>query len=174
MFFKKCIHPFTGREMVVVADDFVDREFGTGAVKITPAHDPNDYEVGIRHNLPMVNILTDNGEMNESCGKFAGLKRFDARKKVAEELEKMGLLKETLNNPMVVPMCRLVHKFDVNSTLSCFSRSKDIIEPIVKAQWYIKCDNMAKRALDVVENGELKLIPETHNIVWKRWLEDSR
>jgi valyl-tRNA synthetase len=94
--------------MIVVADEFVDREFGTGAVKITPAHDPNDYEVGVRHNLPMINILTDDGKMNERCGQFAGLKRFDARKKVAEALDKLGFLKETSNNPMVVPMCRLV------------------------------------------------------------------
>lgn len=73
-----------------------------------PAHDPNDYEIGIRHNLPLINILTDDGKMNKSCGKFAGLKRFDARKQVAEELEKLGLLHETTDNPMVVPMCRLV------------------------------------------------------------------
>lgn len=82
-----------------------------GAVKITPAHDPNDYEVGVRHNLPFINILTDEGIMNDSCGKFAGLKRFDARKQVSEELDKLGLLKETADNPMVVPMCRFVNTF---------------------------------------------------------------
>jgi valyl-tRNA synthetase len=106
---KKCKHPFIDRELIIVADDFVDREFGTGAVKITPAHDPNDYEVAMRHNLPLINILTDDGKMNETCGDFAGLKRFHARKRVSEELDKLGLLKETADNPMVVPVCRFVN-----------------------------------------------------------------
>lgn len=92
--------------MVIVADEFVDRDFGTGAVKITPGHDQNDYEVGLRHNLPMVNILTDDGMMNDSCGQFAGLKRFDARRIVSDELDKLGLLKETTDNPMFIPVCR--------------------------------------------------------------------
>jgi valyl-tRNA synthetase len=104
---QKCKHPFIeGRELIIVGDEFVDKEFGTGAVKITPAHDPNDYEVAMRHKLPLINILTDDGKMNDSCGMFSGLKRFDARKRVSDELDKLGLLKETLDNPMVVPMCR--------------------------------------------------------------------
>ncbi|KAI6244028.1 Valyl-tRNA synthetase [Aphelenchoides fujianensis] len=129
---KKCRHPFLDRELIVVADDFVEKDFGTGAVKITPAHDPNDYA-------------------------FAGLKRFDARKKVAEELKALGLLKETRNNPMVVPVC---------------SRSKDIIEPAVKTQWFIKCEHMAKRALDAVANGDLRIIPESHVKIWNSWLNN--
>ncbi|KAI6205459.1 Valine--tRNA ligase [Aphelenchoides besseyi] len=151
---KKCRHPFVDRELVILADDFVEKDFGTGAVKITPAHDPNDYEVGVRHKLLFINILTDDGKMNEECGKFAGLKRFDARKKVAEELKSLGLLKETRDNPMVVPVC---------------SRSKDIIEPVVKTQWFIKCTEMAQRAVDAVENGALKIMPELHVKTWHSW-----
>ncbi|KAI6173405.1 Valyl-tRNA synthetase [Aphelenchoides besseyi] len=154
---KKCRHPFVDRELIILADDFVEKDFGTGAVKITPAHDPNDYEVGVRHKLSFINILTDDGKMNEECGKFAGLKRFDARKKVAEELKSLGLLKETRDNPMFVPVC---------------SRSKDIIEPIVKTQWFIKCTEMAQRAVDAVENGALKIIPELHVKTWHNWLKN--
>lgn len=169
---KKCKHPFIDRELIIVADDFVDREFGTGAVKITPAHDPNDYEVAMRHKLPLINILTDDGKMNETCGDFAGLKRFDARKRVSEQLDKLGLLKETADNPMVVPMCRFVVIYKINFLL--FSRSKDIIEPVVKAQWYIKTDEMAKRAVDAVSNGELKLIPDMHVATWNQWLKNPQ
>ncbi|CAJ0572580.1 unnamed protein product, partial [Mesorhabditis spiculigera] len=156
---KTAIHPFVNRELPIVADDFVDREFGTGAVKITPAHDPNDYEVGLRHNLPFVTCITDDGLMTKDCGEFAGMKRFECRKAVLEALEKKGLYREKKDNPMVVPVC---------------SRSKDIIEPILKPQWYVKCDGMAQKALHAVETGELKIVPDTHIATWKRWLESSR
>uniref|UniRef100_A0A0N4Z0P1 Valine--tRNA ligase, mitochondrial n=1 Tax=Parastrongyloides trichosuri TaxID=131310 RepID=A0A0N4Z0P1_PARTI len=157
---KKIKHPFIeNRELTIISDSFVEREFGTGCVKITPAHDPTDYEVGVRHKLPMINILNDEGEMNEECGKFSGMKRFDARKAVMEELEKLGLLKEVRDNPMVVPIC---------------SRSKDVIEPRLKSQWFVKCSDMAKKAIDAVKNGELKLIPDFHVSTWNRWLGDIR
>ncbi|CAD5235425.1 unnamed protein product [Bursaphelenchus xylophilus] len=152
-------HPFLDRKLLIVADDFVERDFGTGAVKITPAHDPNDYEVGVRHNLAMINILSDEGKLLENCGKFSGLPRFTARKQVTAELESLGLLRGSVDNPMVVPVC---------------SRSKDIIEPVVKAQWYIKCAEMGKKAVDAVKKGDLKLIPSYHDATWYRWLEDSR
>ncbi|MFH4974910.1 hypothetical protein AB6A40_001619 [Gnathostoma spinigerum] len=156
---KFCKHPFTDRLLLIVADSFVDREFGTGAVKITPAHDHNDYEVGVRHKLPFITIFTDDGKMNENCGQFKGMLRFDARRAVLDALKEKGLYRETKDNPMIVPIC---------------SRSKDIIEPVLKAQWYVKCDEMAKRAIDAVASGELKIIPEFHVATWNRWLEGSR
>ncbi|KAK0403635.1 hypothetical protein QR680_017043 [Steinernema hermaphroditum] len=156
---KHCVHPFVDRRIPIVADDFVDREFGTGAVKITPAHDHNDYEVGVRHKLEFINVITDEGLMSNACGEFSGQKRFEARKHVLEALKLKGLFRDIQDNPMIVPVC---------------SRSKDIIEPILKAQWYVKCDEMAKRAMDAVQTGELKLIPEFHVSTWNRWLENIR
>ncbi|CAJ0937382.1 unnamed protein product, partial [Mesorhabditis belari] len=135
---KMCQHPFVKRELPIVGDEFVDREFGTGAVKITPAHDPNDYEVGLWHKLPFITCITDDGFMTKDCGQFAGMKRFDCRKEVLDALEKLGLYREKKDNPMVVPIC------------SC---SKDIIEPILKPQWYVKCDEMARRAIEAVEQS---------------------
>uniref|UniRef100_A0A914X998 valine--tRNA ligase n=1 Tax=Plectus sambesii TaxID=2011161 RepID=A0A914X998_9BILA len=156
---KVCKHPFVERDLPIIADDFVDREFGTGAVKITPAHDHNDYEVGVRHNLPFITCIGDDGLMTDVCGQFAGLKRFDARKAVLDALKAKGLYRDMQDNPMIVPIC---------------SRSKDVIEPILKAQWYVKCDQMAKKAIDVVAKGSLKLIPDMHVATWNRWMEGSR
>uniref|UniRef100_A0A914XHA5 valine--tRNA ligase n=1 Tax=Plectus sambesii TaxID=2011161 RepID=A0A914XHA5_9BILA len=156
---KVCKHPFVDRDLPIIADDFVDREFGTGAVKITPAHDHNDYEVGVRHNLPFITCIGDDGLMTDACGQFAGLKRFDARKAVLDALKAKGLYRDMQDNPMIVPIC---------------SRSKDVIEPILKAQWYVKCDQMAKKAIDVVAKGSLKLIPDMHVATWNRWMEGSR
>uniref|UniRef100_A0A0N5CD11 Valine--tRNA ligase, mitochondrial n=1 Tax=Strongyloides papillosus TaxID=174720 RepID=A0A0N5CD11_STREA len=157
---KKIKHPFIeNREMTIISDSFVERGFGTGCVKITPAHDPTDYEVGVRHKLPMINILTDDGKMNDECGKFCGMKRFDARKAVMEELEKLGLLKEVVDNAMVVPVC---------------SRSKDVIEPRLKSQWFVKSTHMAEKAMAAVEKGELKIIPDFHVGTWNRWLGGIR
>ncbi|KAK4877421.1 hypothetical protein RN001_009927 [Aquatica leii] len=152
-------HPFCNRQLPIVTDDFVDRNFGTGAVKITPAHDPNDYEVGLRHNLPFLTILDDSGNIQGDCGRFTGMKRFQARKEVLKDLKEKGLYIETTNNPMVVPMC---------------SRSKDVVEPMLKPQWYVNCNEMAKNAADAVRTGELKLIPEMHTKTWFHWLEGIR
>lgn len=110
-------HPFVNRRLPIVCDDFVEPEFGTGAVKITPAHDPNDYEVGKRHDLPFITIFSDDGFVIGDYGKFTGMKRFDARKAVLANLKELGLYKDTVNNPMVVPIC---------------SRSKDVVEPLIK------------------------------------------
>lgn len=118
---KNAIHPFIcGRMLPIILDDYVEMDFGTGAVKITPAHDPNDYEIGLRHKLPFINIITDEGMIADNCGQFSGMKRFDARKAVIAELTKLSLYKERKDNAMVVPICE---------------RSKDIIEPLVKYQW---------------------------------------
>ncbi|XP_055600780.1 valine--tRNA ligase isoform X2 [Uranotaenia lowii] len=152
-------HPFCGRKLPIVCDDFVEMDFGTGAVKITPAHDPNDYEVGKRHNLPFITIFSDDGFIVGEYGKFTGMKRFDARKAILEALKEKGLYKETVDNPMVVPVC---------------SRSKDIVEPLIKPQWYVKCDDMAKNATEAVRSGELKIIPEVHTKTWYHWMDGIR
>nr|XP_027210399.1 valine--tRNA ligase-like isoform X1 [Penaeus vannamei] len=156
---KMVIHPFTNRKLPILQDDFVEMEFGTGAVKITPAHDPNDYEVGKRHNLPFLTIFTDDGFIVDGYGQFAGMKRFDARKAVLEALKEKGLYIETKDNPMVVPVC---------------SRSKDIIEPMIKPQWYVKCLDMAAKAVEAVKSGELEIIPKMHEKTWFHWMEEMR
>jgi len=152
-------HPFVARRLPIVTDEFVEREFGTGAVKITPAHDPNDYEVGKRHDLPFITMLTDEGLVSEGCGQFSGMPRFEARRAVLAALKEKALYKETKDNPMVVPVC---------------TRSKDIIEPLIKPQWYVKCDAMAADAIEVVRSGELRIIPEMHTKTWNRWMSDIR
>ncbi|KAJ8922358.1 hypothetical protein NQ315_004301 [Exocentrus adspersus] len=152
-------HPFCARKLPIVADDFVELGFGTGAVKITPAHDPNDYEVGKRHDLPFVTIFDDEGNIVGDYGKFTGMKRFHARKEIINALKEKGLYVETTNNPMVVPIC---------------SRSKDIVEPMLKPQWYVRCGEMASNAIKAVESGELKIIPEMHIKTWNHWMEGIR
>lgn len=152
-------HPFVNRRLPIVLDEFVDMNFGTGAVKITPAHDPNDYEVGKRHDLPFITIFSDDGFIIGDYGKFTGMKRFDARKAVLTALKELNLYKETQNNPMVVPIC---------------SRSKDIVEPLIKPQWYVKCTEMAINASEAVKNGELKIIPESQTKIWYHWMEGIR
>nr|CAD2202037.1 unnamed protein product [Meloidogyne enterolobii] len=157
---KNCVHPFVQRSMPIIADTFVDPNFGTGAVKITPAHDHNDYEVGVRHSLPFINILSDDGILLPNCGeKFARMKRFDARKKIVEELKALGLYKGDKGHQMIVPFC---------------SRSNDVIEPIVKSQWYIRCKDMAERALNAVSSGSLKIVPESHVKTWNNWLGEIK
>ncbi|XP_041068393.1 valine--tRNA ligase [Carcharodon carcharias] len=156
---KFVVHPFCDRKMAIVFDDFVDMSFGTGAVKITPAHDPNDYEVGLRHGLEFINIMDDNGYLINVPEPFLGMKRFDARKEVLEALMQKGLFKEVKDNPMVVPVC---------------SRSKDIVEPLLKPQWYVRCSEMARSAADVVRNGDLKIIPEIHLKTWFHWMDNIR
>lgn len=113
-------HPFCSRKLPIICDEFVEMEFGTGAVKITPAHDPNDYEVGKRHNLPFITIFNDDGYIIGDYGEFTGMKRFHCRKRITEKLKELGLYKDTINNPMVIPIC---------------SRSKDVVEPMIKPQW---------------------------------------
>lgn len=156
---KKAVHPFCDRRLPIVCDEMVDIEFGTGAVKITPAHDPNDYEVGKRHNLPFITIFNDDGVIIGDYGEFTGMKRFDCRRVIVERLKELNLYKETKNNPMVVPQC---------------SRSKDVVEPLIKPQWYVKCDDMAASAAKAVRSGELKIRPEQHEKTWFHWLDGIR
>ncbi|XP_048525235.1 valine--tRNA ligase [Dendroctonus ponderosae] len=156
---KFAIHPFCARKLPIIVDDFVELDFGTGVVKITPAHDPNDYEVGKRHNLPFITIFDDEGNIAGDYGTFTGMKRFHARKKITEELTKLGLYMETKDNPMVVPIC---------------SRSKDVVEPMLKPQWYVSCSEMATKAVQAVENKELRIIPEQQVKTWNHWMEGIR
>lgn len=156
---KFVVHPFADRKLPIVCDEFVEMEFGTGAVKITPAHDPNDYEVGKRHNLPFITIFNDDGYIIGDYGEFTGMKRFHCRKAILIALKEKGLYKDTVNNPMVIPFC---------------SRSKDVVEPIIKPQWYVKCDEMATAAVQAVQSGELKIIPEMHVKTWNHWMDGIR
>lgn len=154
---KNARHPFVDRLMPIIADDYVDPEFGTGAVKITPAHDPNDFAIGTRHHLAFINILNDNGTLNANAGSYEGTKRFDARYTVVEDLKAKGLYVKKEDNPMKVPIC---------------SRSKDVIEPIIKPQWWMRMRELADAAIDVVRKGEIIIRPETAEKSFYRWLED--
>ncbi|XP_057951719.1 valine--tRNA ligase, mitochondrial 1 [Malania oleifera] len=161
---KFALHPFNGRKLPIVCDAIlVDPNFGTGAVKITPAHDPNDFEVGKRHNLEFINILTDDGKINSNGGsEFAGMPRFKARVAVTEALQKKGLYRGAKANEMRLGVC---------------SRSNDIVEPLIKPQWYVNCNSMAKQALDAAmndENRKIEIIPKQYGADWKRWLDNIR
>ncbi|KAL0280029.1 UNVERIFIED_CONTAM: hypothetical protein PYX00_001450 [Menopon gallinae] len=156
---KYVVHPFCKRKLPIICDTYVSMEFGTGAVKITPAHDHNDYEIGVRHNLQLITVIDDEGNITGDCGEFTGMKRFHARKAIMDALKKMDLFRGVADNPMVVPIC---------------SRSKDIVEPLIKPQWYVKCDEMASKATEAVRSGELKITPESHAKIWYRWMEGIR
>lgn len=154
---KKAKHPFVDRLLPIIADTYVDPEFGTGAVKLTPAHDQNDFTLGKRHNLEFINILNDDGTLNGNAGKFKGQRRFDARYTVANELTELGLFVEKKDNPMKVPICK---------------KSYDVIEPLQKPQWWMKMDGMAKEAIKVVKSGEIKIRPESAEKTYYHWLEN--
>ena len=151
--------PLTDREIPVIADAYVDKEFGTGCVKITPAHDPNDFEVGKRHNLEEINILNDDATINSVGGKYAGMDRYEARKAMVEDLEKQGLLVK------VVPHTHMVGTHD---------RCKTTVEPLVKPQWFVAMEEMAKPAKQAVVDGTLKLIPERMDKTYYNWLDNIR
>lgn len=151
--------PLTNREIPVIADSYVDKEFGTGCVKITPAHDPNDFEVGKRHDLPEINIMQDDAVMNELCGKYAGMDRYAARKAIVEDLKEQGLLVKT------VPHAHNVGTHD---------RCKTTIEPMVKQQWFVKMEEMAKPAIEVLKNKTLQFVPERFDKIYLHWLENIR
>lgn len=150
-------HPLLDRKIPIIADTYVDREFGTGAVKITPAHDANDYAIGERHKLPSINILNDDGTMNANTGRFAGRKRYDARYSITEELTTMGLFVKKESNPMTIRRC---------------NKSKDIIEPLLKPQWWMRMQGLAEPAIAAVRNGDIKIRPESAEKNYFRWLEN--
>lgn len=156
---RELVHPFIpDRHLKVVADPIlVDMAFGTGAVKVTPAHDYNDFKCGERNNLEKINILTEDGKINENGGKFAGMMRYDCRVAIEKELTALGLYVGKEKNPMSLGFC---------------SRSGDVIEPFLKPQWWVKCSNLADRACAAVRDGSLKILPEIYVDTWFQWLEN--
>ncbi|KAJ5093758.1 hypothetical protein N7456_009619 [Penicillium angulare] len=155
---KTAQHPFIpDRKLRIVADEYVDREFGTGAVKLTPAHDYNDFNLGKKHGLPFINILNEDGTLNGNAGSWEGVKRFDARYSVIKKLKDLGLYTKQESNKMVVPIC---------------SRSGDIVEPFLKPQWWMKMEPLTKPAIDVVESGELIIRPEVQKRKYLKWMQN--
>lgn len=151
--------PIVNKAIPVVEDEYVDMEFGTGVVKITPAHDPNDFEVGKRHNLPEVNIMNDDATINANGGKYEGLDRYEARKQIVEELEKEGLL---------------VRIEDYSHNVGTHDRCHTTIEPMIKQQWFVKMDELIKPAVEAVKKGEIKLIPERMDKIYYNWTDNIR
>ena len=156
---KMLLLPIVNKEIPVIADPYVDKEFGTGCVKITPAHDPNDFEVGKRHNVPEINVMNDDATINANGGKYEGMDRYEARKAIVAELESMGLLVK------VVPHVHAVGTHD---------RCKTTVEPLVKQQWFVKMDEMAKPAIAALKEGRLKFVPENYGKTYLHWLEGIR
>ncbi len=156
---KSVLLPIVNRVIPIVTDTYVDREFGTGVVKITPAHDPNDFEVGKRNNLPIINIMNDDATINENGGKFAGMDRYEARKAIVSELEEAGLL---------------VKIEDYSHNVGTHDRCKTTIEPLVKEQWFVKMEELIKPAVEAVKKGEIKLIPERMEKTYYNWTDNIR
>ena len=151
--------PIVNKEIPIVADEYVEMDFGTGVVKITPAHDPNDFEVGLRHNLPVINVMNDDGTMNENAGKYNGWTSQDCRKAIVEELDSLGLLIK------VEPI-----KHNVGTCYRCST----VVEPRVSTQWFVKMEPLAKPAIEAVKNSEVKFIPERMNKTYFNWMENIR
>ncbi|MBO5167170.1 MAG: valine--tRNA ligase [Lachnospiraceae bacterium] len=156
---KKLLLPIVNREIPIVADSYVDMEFGTGVVKITPAHDPNDFEVGKRHGLPEINILNDDATINENGGKFCGMDRYEARKAIVKELDEMGLL---------------VRIEDYSHNVGTHDRCKTTIEPMIKQQWFVKMDELIKPAVEAVKSGDIQLIPKRMEKTYFNWTDNIR
>ncbi|MGN0495765.1 MAG: valine--tRNA ligase [Lachnospiraceae bacterium] len=151
--------PLTDREIPVIADEYVDKEFGTGCVKITPAHDPNDFEVGKRHNLEEINIMNDDATINELGGKYAGMDRYEAREAMLKDLDDLGLL---------------VAVKDHTHQVGTHDRCKTTVEPLIKPQWFVRMKEMGEAALKVVDTDELNFVPERFDKIYKHWLENIR
>lgn len=156
---KTLILPLTDREIPVVADEYVDKEFGTGCVKITPAHDPNDFEVGLRHNLAQIKVMNDDATMNSYAGKYEGMDRYECRKAMIKDLDDMGLLVKVEDHSHNVGQC---------------SRCGATVEPIISKQWFVKMQPLAKPAIDAVKNDETEFVPEHFEKVYFHWLENIR
>ncbi|MDD3866580.1 MAG: valine--tRNA ligase [Eubacteriales bacterium] len=156
---RQVILPLTGRTIPVIADPYVDREFGTGVVKITPAHDPNDFEVGQRHDLPTINIMTDDAHINEKGGVYAGLERQEARRRVVADLEKEGLLLKT--EP---------HRHNVGTCYRCHT----VVEPRLSFQWFVRMKPLAEPAIEAVRAGETRFVPERFEKIYFNWMENIR
>ena len=154
---KTCILPIMNREIPIVADDYVELGFGTGAVKMTPAHDPNDFEVGLRHNLEVIRVISDDGTINENGGKYQGMDRYECRKAIVRDLEEQGYLVKTEDYSHNVGTCYRCH---------------NDVEPLISAQWFVKMEPLAKEALRVVYDGDIKFVPERFAKTYTNWMEN--
>ena len=154
---KKCILPLVNKEIPIVADAYVDMEFGTGCVKMTPAHDPNDFEVGLRHNLESIRVLDDNGKVVEGYGRYSGMDRYEARKAIVADLEEQGYLVKVEE-----------HTHNVGTCYRCGTA----VEPIISAQWFVKMEPLAREALRVVNDGEVKFVPDRFSKIYTNWMEN--
>ena len=156
---RSAIVPLVNREIPIIGDEMVDREFGTGAVKITPAHDPNDFEAGRRHNLAEIDVMTDDGKMNAAAGTYAGLDRFEARKKIVEDLKTLGLLEKVADHTHAIGICE---------------RSRTIVEPRASVQWFCKMKPLAEPAIAAVERGEIHIVPDNRREEFFNWMRNIR
>lgn len=156
---KTAVLPLVGRELPIVADEYVDKEFGTGAVKMTPAHDPNDFEVGKRHQLEEINVMNDDATMNELAGKYAGMDRYECRKALVADLDEAGYLIKVKKHDHAVGTCYRCHT---------------TVEPRLSLQWFVKMDELAKPAIDILKKGELKFVPDKFDKTYLQWLENIR
>jgi valyl-tRNA synthetase len=156
---KKALLPLMNREIPIIADEMVDREFGTGAVKITPSHDPNDFEVGRRHKLAEIDVMTDDGKMNAAAGAYAGMDRFEARKRIVEDLKALGLLERISEHTTAIGLCE---------------RSKTIVEPRASTQWFCKMKLLAEPAIAAVEGGEIQIVPDNRREEYFNWMRNIR
>jgi len=156
---KTLILPLVAKEIPVIADSYVDMEFGTGAVKVTPGHDPNDFEMGIRHNLPVITVIDDSGFMNDKAGKFQGMDRFECRKALVEELRQEGFLEKIE---------------DLSHSVGHCYRCDTTVEPMVSKQWFVKMKPLAEPAIEVVKQGKVKFVPERFAKIYLNWLENIR
>ncbi|MCK5850820.1 MAG: valine--tRNA ligase [Kiritimatiellae bacterium] len=156
---KTIILPILNRELVVIQDDFVDKEFGTGVVKVTPAHDPNDFEMGLRHNLTQLNVMNGDGTMNDEAGPYAGMDRFECRKKILLQLKADGLIEKIEDHAHAVGHCY---------------RCDTVVEPRLSLQWFVKMKPLAEPALEVVKNGDIKFVPARWTKVYTGWMENIR
>ena len=154
---KKCILPIMNREIPIVGDEYCEIGFGTGAVKMTPAHDPNDFEVGLRHNLEIIRVIADDGKINENGGKYNGMDRYECRKAIIKDLEEQGYLLKTEPYSHNVGTCYRCH---------------NDVEPLISAQWFVKMEPLAKEALRVVKDGEVKFVPERFSKTYINWMEN--
>lgn len=154
---KTAVLPLVGREMPIIADSYVDMEFGTGAVKITPAHDPNDFEVGLRHNLQQIRVIDDDARMSEAAGAYAGMDRYEARKKIVEDLESLGLIGKIED-----------HKHNVGSCYRCST----VIEPLMSRQWFVKMKPLADPAIKAVKEGDIRFVPDRFSKIYFNWMEN--
>ena len=154
---KKLRLPLMDREIPIIADDFADPQFGSGAVKVTPAHDPNDFAIGLRHNLPQINVMDDQARINENGGPYKGLDRYEAREKILRDLEELGLLAGVKDHTLAIGKC---------------DRCKTIVEPRLSTQWFIKIQPLADRAIEAVEKGEIAFTPENYAKTYFEWMRN--